>query len=247
MRKLEISKVHDACAAGGECPLCTLEEQAEGTYLRSFQHSRVMEPNVRVETNKAGFCPRHYRKLYEGENKLGLGLVVHTRLQSVMAQVDAALDAMEKAVDGRRIGPFGAMQTRRQLSAAAAPMAALRGSCFICGLLSADMQRYAFTVLYLWSRDPGFAAAYRASNGFCLPHFLSVFDEAVRSMRPDRIRSWLEDTVPLMKASLKRLDGELLAFTQLHQAGNTGHGTDAERTALARTLQKLSGERFQGR
>jgi Family of unknown function (DUF6062) len=237
MRKLEISKVHDAYAGGGECPLCSLEDAAETTYLRSFQHSRVMEPNVRVQTNTKGFCPAHYRKLYDGENKLGLGLVVHTRLQHVTALVSASLDAMAKAADGRR--------PKQQLAAAAAPIAALRGSCFICDLLSVDMQRYSFTVLYLWSRDAEFNTVYRASNGFCVPHFMAAFDEASRSLHADRLRAWLGDTIPLMKGSLERLERELLAFTQLHQAGNTSPGTDAEKTALGRTLQKLAGERFQ--
>lgn len=237
MRKLEISKVHDAYARPGECPLCILEADAETTYLRSFQNSRVMEPNVRVQTNRTGFCPAHYRKLYEGENKLGLALVVHTRLQHVIALVDTSLDAMARAADGRR--------PKQQLASAAVPIAALRSSCFICGLLSADMQRYAFTVLYLWSRDTGFNAAYRESNGFCVPHFMAAFDEALDSLRPDRLRAWLGDTIPLMKGSLERLEGELLAFTQLHQAGNVSPGTEAEKTALGRTLQKLAGGRFQ--
>lgn len=236
MPKLEISKVHDAYARGGECPLCDLEEAAENTYLRSFQHSRVMEPNVRVQTNRTGFCPGHYRKLYDGENKLGLGLVVHTHLQQVIPGIGAALDALAKAAEGRR--------SREHLAEAAAPMAALRDTCFICGLLAADMQRYAFTVLYLWTRDPQFSAVFRDSRGFCIPHFAVMLDEASKSMRADRIRGWLAETIPLMKGSLERLDGELLAFTQLHQAGNASPGTDAERTALARTLQKLSGGRF---
>jgi hypothetical protein len=63
MPKLEISKVHDAYHVATECPLCFLAESAEETYLRSFQHSRVMEPNVRVKTNDSGFCPLHYRRL----------------------------------------------------------------------------------------------------------------------------------------------------------------------------------------
>ena len=67
--------MHDAYARGGECPLCTLVLGAEEAYLRSFQHSRVMEPSVRVKTNTTGFCPPHYRRLYDGENKLGLSLV----------------------------------------------------------------------------------------------------------------------------------------------------------------------------
>jgi hypothetical protein len=236
MPRLEISKVHDAYARGGECPFCDLEGAAENTYLRSFQHSRVMEPNVRVLTNRMGFCPGHYRKLYDGENKLGLSLVVHTHLQHILPQIGAALDGVVKAANGRN--------AREHLAAAAGPIAALRDSCFICDLLAADMERYAFTVLYLWDRDPEFSAVFRASRGFCIPHFMLILNQASTSMRADRLRGWLAETIPLMRGSLERLEGELHAFTQLHQAGNASPGTDAERTALGRTLQKLASGGF---
>ena len=104
MAKLEISKVHDAYAARGECPLCTLLDSAEEIYLRSFQHSRVMEPNVRVQTNETGFCPDHYRKLYAVENKLGLSLVLHTHLQEKLPGLLESLSgSVSAAAAGRRI------------------------------------------------------------------------------------------------------------------------------------------------
>ena len=236
MPKLEISKVHDAYARGGECPLCDLEEGAESTYLKSFQHSRVMEPNVRVQTNRMGFCPAHFRKLYDGENKLGLGLVVHTHLRHILPQISSALDAVATAADGRR--------AKEHLPAAAAPIAAVLDSCFICGLLHADTERYAFTVLYLLAKDPEFLGVFRGSRGFCIPHFMVMLNAASSSLRADQVKGWLAETIPLMKGSLERLEEELQAFTQLHQAGNASPGTDAERTALGRTLQKLAGGRF---
>ncbi|MGO9308387.1 MAG: DUF6062 family protein [Spirochaetia bacterium] len=236
MAKLEISRVHDAYARPGECPLCTLEEDAERTYLKSFQHSRVMEPNVRVQTNRQGFCPAHCRKLYDGENKLGLGLVVHTRLQQILPEISALLDDLDRAAGGRR--------RKDRVDAASARLAALRDSCFICALLREDTERYIATILYLWSRDPEFSAVFRSSRGFCVPHFASVLDRASKSMRADGFRRWLAETIPLMKGSLERLERDLHAFTQLHQADNASLGTDAVRSALARTLQKIAGGIF---
>ena len=64
MPKLEISKVHDAYREGGECPLCRLTDGAERSYLRSFQGSRVMEPNVRIKTNESSLTALH-RELCE--------------------------------------------------------------------------------------------------------------------------------------------------------------------------------------
>jgi len=233
MPKLEISKVHDAYAGSGECPLCTLREGAEETYLRSFQHSRVMEPRVRVKTNETGFCPDHYRKLYARENKLGLGLVVHTHLQKKLPELRAAFETMRSA--GRR---------GRKIDDAAASLARLHDSCFICELLHGDLDRYAFTILFLWSKDAEFLPIFRSSRGFCLDHFLSMLARGREMLRPDRLERWLGDVASLMTDSLERLERELYAFTQLHHDANRSLGTDEERTALARTLQKLAGGRF---
>jgi hypothetical protein len=234
MPKLEISKVHDAYERPGECPLCVLLAAAEETYLRSFTHSRVMEPNVRVQTNESGFCPTHYRRLYEGENKLGLALIVHTHLVEKLPMLTAAID------DASRPEKRGRDRQDRALAA----LSSFRESCFLCGLLSEDLDRYCFTILYLWGRDPGFGPVFRASKGFCIRHFVDLSAAARKLLRADRREAWMAETAPLMKESLQRLEQEVLAFTQLHRASHAGPGVGEERTALARALQKLAGGVF---
>jgi hypothetical protein len=235
--KLEISKVHDAYAAGGECPLCALVEGAEESYLRSFQHSRVMEPNVRVKTNEQGFCPDHYRKLYQGENKLGLALVLHTHLQEKLPKLRDGFQEIGAGVRGGRKG-------KERLEAGMAALRALGRSCFICGLLESDLARYVFTVLYLWQKDPDFTPTFRASRGFCLNHFLVVLEKGRDMFSASELALWLADAVPLMTGSLEGLERDLFAFTQLHHDANRSLGTESERTALGRALQKLAGARF---
>ncbi len=234
MPKLEISKVHDAYALPGECPVCGLMQAAEETYLLSFQHSRVMEPNVRVKTNESGFCPEHYRKLYARENKLGLALVVHTHLVEKLQPLKAAIEAAARP--GRH--------EKERMDDAVSLLTRLRDACFLCALLKEDRDRYCFTILYLWDRDPEFLPVFRASRGFCLPHFGDMCGAAQRSLRADRREKWMQEAAPLMTGSLERLEREVLAFTQLHRDSNRSLGTEEERTALARTLQKLAGGEF---
>jgi hypothetical protein len=234
MPKLEISRVHDAYAAGGECPLCSLRDHAERTYMQSFRGNRVMEPSVRQKTNETGFCPEHYRGLYAGEGKLGLALVAHTHLQQKLPELRAALEA---AVDAAAAGRKGT----ERLEEVAAELAGLRDRCFICDMLEADLERYAFTILYLWQKDPEFPPVLRASRGFCLGHFLLMLGRARDILRGDALARWLREVAPLMTGSLEKLEKDLVAFTQLHQGTNRSLGTEEERSALARTLQKLSG------
>ena len=234
MPKLEISRVHDAYAAGGECPLCSLRDHAERTYMQSFRGNRVMEPSVRQKTNETGFCPEHYRGLYAGEGKLGLALVAHTHLRQKLPELRGAL---ESAVDGAAAGRKGA----QRLDEIAAQLSSLRDRCFICDMLENDLERYAFTILYLWQKDPEFPAVLRASRGFCLSHFLLMLTRAREILRGESLARWLGETVPLMTGSLEKLEKDLFAFTQLYQGTNRSLGTEEERSALARTLQKLSG------
>jgi hypothetical protein len=235
MPKLEISRVHDAYAQSAECPLCLLMDGAERTYLHSFQHSRVMEPNVRVKTNAAGFCPTHLGKLYQGENKLGLGLVMLTHLEEKSGEIARALDESLAAARAP------SRERSRRIPQIVGSLESLRDSCFICDLLAVDLARYAWTILYLWRKDPQFPAQLKASRGFCLSHFCTVLDAACRILRGDRLAGFLDDIVPVMKHTLGALERDLLAFTQLHQAGNRSLGTEEERSALARTLQMLAG------
>jgi hypothetical protein len=234
MPKLEISKVHDAYAAPGECPLCVLLRDAEAVYLASFQHSRVMEPNVRVQTNSDGFCPDHARKLYVGENKLGLALVLHTHLQAQLPALRALFTAA--AEPGRR--------GRDPAAEAGSEIDALVRRCFLCGLLEGDRERYAFTILYLWDRDEDFRRAYATSRGFCLPHFADLAVASRDHLRGERREEWLRQTGDLMTASLETAERDLLAFTQLFRDTAAGPGAEEARTALSRTLQKLSGGIF---
>ena len=234
MPKLEISKVHDAYAAGGECPLCPLMDAVEQTYLESFHGGRVMDPGVRVRTNETGFCPGHYRALYRGVNKLGLALVVHTHLRKKLPELRETFEAFHGAAASGRKG-------EEKLGSLAQSLGALRDRCYICEMLAIDLERYAFTIIYLWKKDPEFLPVFRASQGFCIGHFLTVFAKARELLRGDELERWLRDVVPLVTASLERLEEEVLAFTQLHKDSNRSLGTEEERTALARTLQKLAG------
>lgn len=242
MPKLEISRVHDAYAAGGECPLCSLRDHAERTYMQSFRGNRVMEPSVRLKTNETGFCPEHYRGLYAGEGKLGLALVAHTHLQQKLPEIRAALEATVGAVAGAAAaGRKGGRKRAARLDEIAAQLSRLRDRCLICDMLEADLERYAFTILYLWQKDPDFPPVLRASRGFCLSHFVLMLGRAREILRGDSLARWLGEVVPLMTGSFETLEKDLLAFTQLHQGTNRSLGTDEERSALARTLQKLSG------
>ncbi len=240
MPKLEISKVHDAYREGGECPLCRLTDGAERSYLRSFQGSRVMEPNVRIKTNESGFCGEHYKRLYQGENKLGLGLVVHTHLQSWLPRLRKSLDEAGRPEDAARTRKDRKAGGGRR-EALLENLGVLRDSCFICDMLAMDRNRYVETILYLWKEDKEFRATLLGSRGFCIVCFREVAVKAQEYFKEADRTVFFGELAPIMIQSLERLERDLFEFTQLFQDSNKSLGTEEQRTALVRTLQKLAG------
>lgn len=226
--------MHDAYGAGGECPLCTLAARAEQALAASFGSSRGMEPAVRVQTNEKGFCPAHSALLHAGQGKLGLALVMHTHLVHSLPGLRSALEGTREAAAAGRKG-------EAKLDSLAADLEARRDSCYICDRLETELEHFAFTILYLWQKDPAFPATLKASRGFCLVHFLRMLSAARGTLQGDGLSRWLADVVPLMTAGLEKLEKDLHAFTQLHQGASGGLGSEEERTALSRAIQKLSG------
>ena len=251
MPKLEISKIHDAYSAGGECPICTVMDDAEHKYLSSFRGARVMAPEVRIQTNETGFCPAHYGKLYGGEGKLGLSLMVHTHLERMLPELQNRLEqAVHEVGAGRGSAGRGPTWLRRLFRKHVSQTGLVRladyirrsvDCCYLCRMLANDLQRYTFTVLYLWQHDPEFIPKLQRSQGFCLSHFAALAERAERTFAVRDQTRWLSDVVPLMVGNLERLRDEVYAFTQMYHHTVTDAAAVADFTALRRTLQKLAG------
>ena len=70
------------------CPLCRLHKKFEEQNLEYIMGAAMMEPDVRVETNKSGFCVRHYDKMLEMKNRLSLALMLETHLKEIQKMAE---------------------------------------------------------------------------------------------------------------------------------------------------------------
>ena len=65
------------------CPICRMEKMLEEQYVKFVTGDAMMEPNIRIETNKKGFCHRHFSQMFEKGQKLPNALILESHLQEI--------------------------------------------------------------------------------------------------------------------------------------------------------------------
>lgn len=230
--------LNDAFRSGDECPFCFLEREAEQSALRyvAGPGASYMEPAVRAATDAAGFCSGHMKKLYDYGNILGSALMLQTYFDGLMEDFRREAEAFEapgkKPILGRRRLPAGEPYWQR--------LEKRERSCYICGKISYNMERYYLTFFHLL-KEPEFRERVEGSKGFCMRHFGQLLRMAEQQL-PNAQAEWFYPTVfRLMEENLLRVRGDLDWLVAKYDYRNAGADWKNSRDALQRTMQKLEG------
>ncbi|HHW70719.1 MAG TPA: ABC transporter substrate-binding protein [Clostridiales bacterium] len=243
--------IWDAYHEKTECPLCLLKTKSECDYIDSFLGGSVMEPDTRIEVNEKGFCPNHFQMLYDAQNRLGLALMSHTYLKETFKKMQEYVKSLEKFSKNKGQDIFSQLSTiikGKHDKTSSNPIEQFANwlnekveSCIICERLDYTLNRYAYTIIYLWDRDKNFQKTFKDSKGFCIPHFSLILSMAVESLNEKKQKEFLDDIIPIQVENLERLDEELLWFTQKFDYRNQDKPWGDSKDALPRAIQKLSG------
>ena len=137
-----------------DCPLCILAESLGTQMLDYYLGPSLMESDVRASTNEQGFCRLHAQNLYNRENnRLGLGLMLHTHLGSVSKTVEKALG--EAATTPRKGFSGRQKDFRDKIRASADSIRKQASSCVICDRLAATMARYLEVICWQYVNEDG--------------------------------------------------------------------------------------------
>lgn len=152
---IPVNEAFEASAAdpGCGCPLCSLARKLEADELDLILGASMMEPDVRIKTNRQGFCRTHYDLMFVRKNRLGMALT----LESHLAELENDL----------RDGGIGGSQGNKPLKR----IGELEADCYICRRVNGNFEKMADTVVWLWQTDEDFPKKLRAQPLFCLPHY----------------------------------------------------------------------------
>ncbi|MBQ9300058.1 MAG: hypothetical protein IJ214_06060 [Clostridia bacterium] len=234
--------VWDALKLDSECPLCALRRQIERGEVDRFLGGSVMEPETRVRVNAKGFCQRHHVLLYAQQNRLGHALMTHTHLRETRQAADKILEAAELGAQGRDASFMKRAMGRGgqdALTAAADALDALTGTCILCDSIAANMNRYAYTLLHLFTHDSAFREAFENSKGVCLKDASLLLRMAAETLRGREQAEFAAALHRVCSGGLRRVEDELEWFTLKFDYRNANKPWNNSRDALDRAITKL--------
>ena len=230
--------VNDGFEEGGECPFCNMYNKLEKEALDYMLGSSYMEDNIRMETNKIGFCQKHYSMMYKKQNRLGLALMLQSHIQKISADIENLSNNLKS---NKKKGLFSKTVENKVTPY----INNIAESCYICNKITASMDRYFDTFFYVWKKDNEIKEKVKHSKGFCIEHFATLIDMADKKLKGNEYNLFINTIIPLEIENIKRLEKEVDHFTNKfdHNYKDAPWGTAKD--ALPRAIQKISSQKVE--
>jgi len=230
--KIYTIPITDGFAQKTECPFCAIFRKTEDDAVNFMLGPAYMEKDVRMRTNEAGFCREHYKRLYDGQNRLGLALMLHTHLHSVN-------EVIARAAPPEKQGLF-AKQAKSPEPGLAGSLRRICDSCYICDKISGNFERYIENFFYMWKHMPEFAETVRNCRGFCLNHFSALMETGERLLSAGDFRLFAEAVLPIQRDAFAQLESDIDRFIQKFDYRNRDMPWDGAQEAVLRALARVA-------
>ncbi len=175
MEKIYTIPVNEAFDKSAEdkacgCPMCSIERMLEENELEIILGAAMMEPDIRIKTNKLGFCPVHYDKMYERKNRLGLALILESHLDEWRDKLKpSGIKALAAPAD-KRIPMIGELSS----------------SCYVCTRASFHFEKMNETAVILWDTEKEFRDKFAKQPYFCAEHYAKMLEYAKKRLSKKR-------------------------------------------------------------
>jgi len=219
------------------CAVCRLYAALERGSLEYSLGAAMMEPDVRLEQNKYGFCPAHLGTLLTMGNRLGLGLILETRLQAVVK----ALETPE-VPSLYSPGLPGTAQRACTALGLIAPAPGREGllhvgkevvvDCYVCRRVELFFKAYVSNILYLWETEPEFKALFLAQPEICLPHTTRLLQAAPVELGKKTAQAFARDLAAVVLPKAKDLSERTSRFCKSFDHRYTGQDMGDAKTAV---------------
>ena len=179
-----------------DCPLCLMRRMLEKNELDRIMGAAMMEPDVRIETNKKGFCRKHFDMMTGGGgSRLPLALM----LESHIAETEKEIFSGGTLFDGK------GLKEEEKLKK-------LDDSCYVCSRTEDAFSKMLGTVIYLWENEEEFREKYKRQTCFCLPHYKLLLSAGRNSLQKKQFGEFFSVSREIMQKYIRSLGEDVSWF-----------------------------------
>ena len=213
----EVFEVNDGC------PVCRMRDTIEKRITEYILGDAMMEPDVRIETNRVGFCEKHYDNMMSQRGRLQLALMVQTHIDEINSNVFKKSIFLGSAKRGEKA-------------------AKISDTCFICDKIEYGLSRMIDTIYRCYEKERDFRELFNAQSIICLPHY----ERLMAGIDKRNMRSYGSE----LANNLTRITGEfskklydnLSEYCAMYDyRADKGNASEESKIAVENTVAFLSG------
>lgn len=210
--------VNDVFLPRDGCPFCRMRDMLEDRMATYITGAAMMEPDVRIETNRLGFCTEHFNQILARGSRLSVALILESLLQTVKDEVFP-----EGKFQGKKV--VAAVHSREE-------------HCFVCENIEKNTNHLLDSMMKLWQSDEEFRRLYSQQQYICLPHYGMVIQAAMK-MPKKNFALFEQGTTRLAKKYLEELSGDVTHFCRMFDYRNAGGDWGNSKDAIERAIRYL--------
>lgn len=231
--KIYTIPINEAFDKRDGCPLCALAADLEKSSLEYIMGAAMMEPDVRIETNRLGFCRAHYDKMSAMKNRLSLALMLESRLPAVRERV------VPSEIKTGKLSRF----KKNDTDDSGMRVQAAASSCYVCSRAATFEKQYISNLLYMYKKDEVFREKLRLQEYFCLSHFGKLLQTGRDELNEALYAQLSEDLHRLEESYFDRISDAVTAFCRSFDHQNAGKPlTDEQISAVSDAIDFLAGK-----
>ena len=177
------------------CPFCSLYSMLEKNAVEAIMGAAKMEPDIRVETNKKGFCRRHYDMMFGTNSKLGLALILESHLSEIEKNI---FDG------GTTFDPKSEKEQKK--------LEALERSCYVCDKTEGNFAQLISNAVYMWENDDEFRRKFAAQKSFCMPHYRRLLEVGSANLPKKQFPEYFKAARNVMQKYIGELGNDVSWF-----------------------------------
>lgn len=189
------------------CPICRMRDMLETRTVEYIMGAAMMEPDVRIETNRAGFCHTHLAQMMKQKNRLSLALMLQTHL----AAVDEQLFERKKL--------FEAKNAKKE------KLSKINESCFVCEKIDWGMERLMRTFFEMFLQND-VKQLMNEQEFFCLSHYDMLMSLAPVYLKKNELKLFEDMAQRLVREYLAKLQDDVTHYCNMYDYRNSGKDAD---------------------